>query len=68
MFPLSRTREKMYLSPFQANLCYLDVDTRTMQLPEELPGFPHKADFVAEINNVLSQFHVETRPNGPVDR
>lgn len=52
----------------QANLCYLDVDRCTLQLPEELPNFPQRNDFIAEINEVLRRFDVCAPVNGPVDR
>lgn len=52
----------------QANLCYLDIDRCTLQLPEELPNFPQRNDFISEINEVLRRFDVCTPANGPVDR
>lgn len=50
----------------KVGLCYVDLDNKTIQLPEELPTFPHKPDFIAEIYEALKKFHVtetdETTP------
>ncbi|XP_034238176.1 DENN domain-containing protein 5B isoform X2 [Thrips palmi] len=52
----------------EANLCYLDIDRCTLQLPEELPNFPQRNEFIAEVNDVLRRYNVSTHINGPVDR
>ncbi|XP_024941578.1 DENN domain-containing protein 5A isoform X3 [Cephus cinctus] len=42
----------------EANLCYVDIDKQTTQLPEELPVFPHKMQFIAEIRALLNKYKV----------
>ncbi|XP_065078318.1 DENN domain-containing protein 5B isoform X3 [Ochlerotatus camptorhynchus] len=42
----------------EANLCYVDVDKKSVQLPEELPAFPHRHDFIGEITAVLDKYQV----------
>lgn len=42
----------------EATLCYVDIDNRTIQLPEEMPHFPHKQEFTNEINLTLSKFQL----------
>lgn len=42
----------------EATLCCVDIDKRTIQLPEEQPQFPHRHDFIAEIESTLDKFHV----------
>lgn len=42
----------------QANLCYIDLDTGMTQLPEELPSFPQKSEFLAEISEILYRYKV----------
>lgn len=42
----------------EATLCVLDIDKKTIQLPEELPIFPHRNDFIAEISATLDKFNV----------
>lgn len=42
----------------EAVLCCVDLDKRIIQLPEELPSFPHRQEFVAEINSVLDRHRV----------
>lgn len=43
----------------EATLCYVDIDKKSIQLPEELPVFPHKNDFILEIVNILNKFQIE---------
>ncbi|XP_055601274.1 DENN domain-containing protein 5B isoform X2 [Uranotaenia lowii] len=42
----------------EANLCYVDIDKKSVQLPEELPAFPHRHDFIAEITAALDKYQV----------
>ncbi|XP_068143042.1 DENN domain-containing protein 5B isoform X2 [Drosophila tropicalis] len=42
----------------EAVLCFVDIDKKHIQLPEELPTFPHKMDFMAEIRSVLDKFDI----------
>jgi hypothetical protein len=44
----------------QANLCYVDIDRHTIQLPEELPIFPQRAEFVGELIELLAKHRVCT--------
>nr|XP_034181426.1 DENN domain-containing protein 5B isoform X4 [Osmia lignaria] len=41
-----------------ANLCYVDIDKQSSQFPEELPVFPHKMQFIAEIRALLNKYKV----------
>uniref|UniRef100_A0A0A9WD06 DENN domain-containing protein 5B n=2 Tax=Lygus hesperus TaxID=30085 RepID=A0A0A9WD06_LYGHE len=52
------TKESRVNIPSEANLCYMDLDTRLLQTPEELPTFPHKTEFIGEICDVLRRFKV----------
>ncbi|XP_050081320.1 DENN domain-containing protein 5B isoform X3 [Anopheles maculipalpis] len=42
----------------EANLCYVDIDKKSVQLPEELPSFPHRHDFISEITAILDKYSV----------
>ncbi|KAL6439868.1 hypothetical protein ACFW04_004115 [Cataglyphis niger] len=42
----------------EANLCYVDIDKQNSQFPEELPVFPHKMQFIAEIRALLNKYKV----------
>ncbi|XP_072746333.1 DENN domain-containing protein 5B isoform X2 [Anoplolepis gracilipes] len=42
----------------EANLCYVDIDKQSSQFPEELPVFPHKMQFIAEIRTLLNKYKV----------
>ncbi|XP_058047061.1 DENN domain-containing protein 5B isoform X4 [Ahaetulla prasina] len=50
-------RSKLEL-PQEANLCFVDIDNHFIELPEELPQFPNKLNFIQEISEVLLQFGV----------
>lgn len=42
----------------RAGLCYVDIDNRKIRLPDELPIFPHKSDFISDIYEILRKFEV----------
>nr|CAD7395243.1 unnamed protein product [Timema cristinae] len=44
----------------EGNLCYVDIDSQTIQLPEELPGFPQRQEFVTELVELLHKYKVKT--------
>ncbi|KAM6436707.1 DENN domain-containing protein 5B isoform 2-T2 [Liasis olivaceus] len=50
-------RSKLEL-PQEANLCFVDIDNHFIELPEELPQFPNKLDFIQEISEVLLPFGI----------
>ncbi|XP_053721104.1 DENN domain-containing protein 5A isoform X2 [Synchiropus splendidus] len=56
-------RTKLEL-PQEANLCFVDIDNHFIELPEELPQFPNKLEFIQEISEVLMSFGVP--PDGNV--
>lgn len=47
----------------EATLCYVDIDKKFIQLPEELPMFPHKQEFTKEIATVLEKYQVARDKN-----
>ncbi|KAJ9601188.1 hypothetical protein L9F63_000656, partial [Diploptera punctata] len=49
----------------EANLCYVDIDSQTIQLPEELPGFPQRSEFVSELAELLMNHKINV---GQIDR
>ncbi|XP_067284256.1 DENN domain-containing protein 5B isoform X2 [Pseudorasbora parva] len=48
-------RSKLEL-PQEANLCFVDVDNHCIELPEDFPQFPNKAEFIQELSEVLLSF------------
>jgi hypothetical protein len=36
----------------------VDIDSQTIQLPEELPSFPQHAEFVGELIELLMKYKV----------
>ncbi|XP_068176640.1 DENN domain-containing protein 5A isoform X5 [Antennarius striatus] len=55
-------RTKLEL-PQEANLCFVDIDNHFIELPEELPQFPNKLEFIQEISEVLVSFGVPPEGN-----
>ncbi|KAK7913324.1 hypothetical protein WMY93_013535 [Mugilogobius chulae] len=50
-------RTKLEL-PQEANLCFVDIDNHFIELPEELPQFPNKLEFIQEISEILMSFGI----------
>ncbi|KAG7253273.1 hypothetical protein CRUP_016689, partial [Coryphaenoides rupestris] len=50
-------RTKLEL-PQEANLCFVDIDNHFIELPEDLPQFPNKLEFIQEISEVLVSFDI----------
>ncbi|XP_029104175.1 DENN domain-containing protein 5A isoform X1 [Scleropages formosus] len=50
-------RSKLEL-PQEANLCFVDIDNHFIELPEDLPQFPSKLEFVQEISEALLAFGI----------
>nr|XP_060632765.1 DENN domain-containing protein 5B isoform X2 [Anolis sagrei ordinatus] len=57
-------RSKLEL-PQEANLCFVDIDNHFIELPEELPQFPNKLNFIQEISEVLLQYEIPLEGNFP---
>ena len=49
--------------PSQANLCFVDIDNHFIELPEDLPQFPNKLEFIQEISEVLVSFDMAPEGN-----
>lgn len=47
----------------EATLCYVDIDKKSIQMPEEMPVFPHRTDVMIELTAALDKFNV---PRGDV--
>lgn len=41
----------------------MDIDNHLVELPEELPQFPNKLEFIQEISEVLMSFNVSPEGN-----
>uniref|UniRef100_A0A673JZ53 DENN domain-containing protein 5B n=1 Tax=Sinocyclocheilus rhinocerous TaxID=307959 RepID=A0A673JZ53_9TELE len=48
-------RSKLEL-PQEANLCFVDIDSHCIELPEDFPQFPNKTEFIQELSEVLLSF------------
>lgn len=42
----------------EATLCYVDIDKKTIQMPEELPVFPHRTEVTIELTAALDKFNI----------
>uniref|UniRef100_A0A8C5BNJ0 DENN domain containing 5A n=1 Tax=Gadus morhua TaxID=8049 RepID=A0A8C5BNJ0_GADMO len=49
--------------PQEANLCFVDIDNHFIELPEDLPQFPNKLEFIQEISEVLVSFDMAPEGN-----
>lgn len=53
------------VSFFQANLCFVDIDNHCIELPEDFPNFPNKAEFIQELSEVLVSFGISPNSGAP---
>lgn len=53
------------MSLSQANLCFVDIDNHYIELPEDFPQFPNKAEFIQELSEVLLSFNVSANTGAP---
>ncbi|XP_049430611.1 DENN domain-containing protein 5B-like isoform X1 [Epinephelus fuscoguttatus] len=42
--------------PHEANLCFVDIDSRCVEAPEDLPVFPDQTELIQELSEVLLRF------------
>uniref|UniRef100_A0A8C5QS04 DENN domain containing 5A n=1 Tax=Leptobrachium leishanense TaxID=445787 RepID=A0A8C5QS04_9ANUR len=49
--------------PQEANLCFVDIDNHFIELPEDLPQFPNKLEFIQEVSEVLLAFGIPPEGN-----
>lgn len=48
----------------QANLCFVDIDNHSIELPEDLPQFPNKLELIQELSEVLLGFGIPPEGKG----
>uniref|UniRef100_A0A665X0H5 DENN domain-containing protein 5B-like n=1 Tax=Echeneis naucrates TaxID=173247 RepID=A0A665X0H5_ECHNA len=51
--------------PQEANLCFVDIDNRYIELPEDFPQFPNKTEFIQELSEVLLSFGISSNMGAP---
>ncbi|XP_078000435.1 DENN domain-containing protein 5B-like [Glandiceps talaboti] len=44
--------------PNEASLCFVDIDNHNVEIPEELPQFPYKSEFILEVSRVMDQYRM----------
>lgn len=37
-------------------MCFLDLDHKTIEMPEDLPAFPYQTDLRTELNQLLNRY------------
>ncbi|XP_028305349.1 DENN domain-containing protein 5B isoform X1 [Gouania willdenowi] len=57
-------RSKLEL-PQEANLCFVDIDNHSIELPEDFPQFPNKTEFIQELSDVLHSFAISANAGAP---
>ena len=45
-------------------MCFVDIDNHCIELPEDLPQFPNKLEFIQELSEVLLGFGVSPEGRG----
>lgn len=45
--------------PSEASMCFVDIDDTTVEIPEDLPMFPHQKDLMLELSALLSRYRSE---------
>ncbi|XP_029103170.1 DENN domain-containing protein 5B isoform X2 [Scleropages formosus] len=58
-------RSKLEL-PQEANLCFVDIDNHCIELPEDFPQFPNKAELIQELSDVLLCFGLSPEGGAPL--
>lgn len=43
---------------FQGDLCYVNVDTGEIEVPEELPSFPKRSEFSNDLAVLLEKYGI----------
>ncbi|KAG7305557.1 hypothetical protein JYU34_009638 [Plutella xylostella] len=49
----------------EAALCLVDIDKPDIQLPEELPIFPHRTPFIEELNHIMDKHQIQRPETEP---
>ncbi|XP_053541977.1 DENN domain-containing protein 5B isoform X3 [Ictalurus punctatus] len=57
-------RSKLEL-PQEANLCFVDIDNHCLELPEDFPQFPNKAEFIQELSELLLSYGLRLEGGAP---
>ncbi|XP_052822652.1 DENN domain-containing protein 5B isoform X4 [Octopus bimaculoides] len=45
--------------PSEASMCFVDIDENNVDIPEDLPLFPHQKDMILELSALLSRYRSE---------
>ncbi|CAL1592098.1 unnamed protein product [Knipowitschia caucasica] len=48
-------RSSLHL-PHEANLCFVDIDNHSVEVPEDLPVFPDQTELIQELTEILLRF------------
>uniref|UniRef100_A0A8C5A0V4 DENN domain-containing protein 5B-like n=1 Tax=Gadus morhua TaxID=8049 RepID=A0A8C5A0V4_GADMO len=48
--------------PHEATLCFVDIDNRSLEVPEGLPSFPDQDQLAQELREVLLRYGVTSQP------
>lgn len=38
-------------------MCFVDIDKKAVDMPEDLPSFPYQSDLQTELNQLLNRYH-----------
>ncbi|XP_064612538.1 DENN domain-containing protein 5B-like isoform X2 [Liolophura sinensis] len=43
--------------PSEANMCFVDIDACSVEIPEFLPAFPYKQEIMDELSQLIAKYH-----------
>lgn len=52
------SKESKVHIPSEFSLCFVDLDTRTVQFPEDFPSIPQKSEIMSDVYHLLNKYNV----------
>ncbi|KAI5696562.1 hypothetical protein M8J75_014663 [Diaphorina citri] len=52
------SKESKVNIPSEFSLCFVDLDTKTVQFPEDFPSIPQKSEIMSEVYHLLNKYNV----------
>ncbi|XP_059154011.1 DENN domain-containing protein 5B-like isoform X2 [Physella acuta] len=56
LYKVSNTDKSQLVLPSEANMCFVDIDSKSAEYPEDLPMFPYQNDLKIELTQVINKY------------
>lgn len=56
LYRVSNTDKSQLVLPSEANMCFVDIDNKAPEFPEDLPMFPYQNDLKLELTQVINKY------------